>query len=123
MFTIIERVSFKEFTDGGAAVGTLDLAQKIPVGAWVARVLVADVVGFAGNVSAVLDVGTATDDDRYNATAGFNVFANVAALDGGTPSGTQVHTTEQTVRLTLTSDSDFTAVTAGACTVKIFYYY
>jgi hypothetical protein len=123
MFSIVERVTFNQFTDGGAAIGTLDLAQKIPAGAWVARVLVVDTVGFAGNVSAVLDVGTSTDDDRYNATAGFNVFANSAALDGGTPSGTQVHTAETTVRLTLTADSDFTAVSAGACTVKIFFYY
>lgn len=123
MGVIVERVTRAEFTDGGSAVGTLDLAQKIPAGAWVQRVLVTDVTGFAGNVSAVLDVGTATDDDRYNTASGINVFADAVALDGGAPSGTQVHTSEVTVRLTLTSDSDFTSVSAGAATVKIFYLY
>jgi hypothetical protein len=118
---ITQRVTRAQFTDGGGAVGTLTMDGSIPVGAFVERVIVTDVTGFAGNVSAVLDVGDGTDDDRYNAAAGFNVFADAVALDGGIPQGTQVHTAAKTPVLTLTASTDFTAVTAGAMTVKIFY--
>jgi hypothetical protein len=118
---VAQRVLYSQFTDGGAAVGTFAMSGQIPVGALVTRVVVTNVTGFTGNVSATLDVGDGTDDDRYNASAGLDVFTTVAALDGGIPQGTQVHIAAKTPTLTLTTNSDFTAVAAGAMTVKIFY--
>jgi hypothetical protein len=118
---VAQRVVIGDFTDGGGTTGTLVLDGVIPVGALVTRVVVSDVTGFTGDTSAVLMVGDGTDDDRYNASGDIDVFTTVAALDGGIPQGTQVHTTAKSVTLTVTSAANFTAVTAGAMTVKVFY--
>jgi hypothetical protein len=120
MNVLAQRVVLADFTDGGGTSGTLDLDGQIPAGAFVLRTVVEDVTGFAGDTSAALTVGDGTDADRYNATT-IDVFTTVAALDGGAPSGVQVHTAAKTPRLTVTSAADFTAVSAGAMTVKIFY--
>jgi hypothetical protein len=121
MGVLAQRVVIGDFTDGGGVTGTLVLDGVIPVGALVTRVVVSDVTGFTGDTSAVLMVGDGTDDDRYNAAADIDVFTTVAALDGGIPQGTQVHTTAKSVTLTVTSAANFTAVAAGAMTVKVFY--
>ena len=120
MHTIVQRVTYSQFTDGGAAVGTLTLDGTIPAGAYVLRTVVVNVTGFAGDTSAALTVGDGTTADRYN-TSTINVFADAAALDGGAVSGTAIHATAKTPKLTITSGSDWGAVTAGALTVKIFY--
>jgi hypothetical protein len=121
MGVLAQRVVIGDFTDGGGVTGTLVLDGVIPVGALVTRVVVSDVTGFTGDTSAVLMVGDGTDDDRYNASGDIDVFTTVAALDGGIPQGTQVHTTAKSVTLTVTSAANFTAVAAGAMTVKVFY--
>jgi hypothetical protein len=122
MGVVAQRVLFSDFTDGGGAAGALTMDGSIPVGAYVLRVVVTDVTGFTGDTSAVLMVGDGTDDDRYNAAADIDVFTTVAALDGGAPQGTAVHVAAKTPVLTLTSAANFTAVAAGAMTVKIFYF-
>lgn len=120
MGVAVARAVLADFTDGGAAVGTLTTTAKVPAGAFVLRTVVTGVTGFAGDTSAALTVGDGTDPDRYNATT-VDVFTTAVALDGGAPSGTQVHTTEKTVTLTITSGSDWGLVTTGALTVKVFY--
>lgn len=117
---ISQRVLRADFTDGGAAAGTLVLGNQIPVGAWVERVLLRNVTGFTGNTSAVIIVGDGTDHDRYN-TGTPSVFTTANAIDLGAPSGTQIHTAAASVTLTVTAASDFTAVTAGALTIDIYY--
>jgi hypothetical protein len=120
MNVIAQRVALADFTDGGGAAGTLDLDGEIPAGAFVLRTVVENVTGFAGDTSAALTVGDGTDADRYNATT-IDVFSDVVALDGGAPSGTQVHVTAKTPRLTVTSGADWGSVSAGAMTVNIYY--
>jgi hypothetical protein len=117
-----ETVSYDDFTDGGAAVGTLDLATTIPAGAVFLRSLVTGITGFAGDTSATLTIGDGTDVDRYN-TGTPSVFATAAAgVDMGAPSGTAWHTAAKTPKLTITSGSDWGAVNAGALTVTLFWY-
>lgn len=118
---IQERISYTDFTDGGGAAGTLNLTEKVPNRAWVLRTILTDVTGFTGDTSAVIIVGDGTDTDRYN-TGTPSVFTTAEALDLGAPSGTQVHVAEKTVTLTVTSGSDWGLVTAGAATVKIYYF-
>lgn len=120
MAVLSQRVSYTDFTDGGAAVGTLDLDRSIPAGAYVLRTVIHNVTGFAGNVSAALTVGDGTTVDRYN-TSTLDVFSTVAAIDGGAVSGTALHTAAKTPKLTITVNSDWGLVSAGALTVKIFY--
>jgi hypothetical protein len=117
---IRETVTVADFTDGTAAVGTVALAETLPIGAWVLRTVLRNVTGFTGNTSAVLTVGDGTDVDRYN-TGTPSVFTTATAIDMGAPSGTQIHATAATVTLTITAASDFTAVTAGTLTVSIYY--
>lgn len=119
MHILTQRVSFSDFTDGGGASGTLDLTEQIPVGAFVLRAVLRDVTGFTGNTSATMIIGDGTDGDRYNASTP-SVFTTAAAIDMGAPSGTQIHTAAATVRLTVTGNSDFGAIVAGAATVCIY---
>lgn len=120
MHVIQQRIELADFTDGGSTSGTLVLDEQIPVGAFVLRALLVDVTGFAGDTSATITVGDGTDADRYN-TGTPSVFTTAAAIDLGAPSGTQIHTAAKSVTLTVTSNSDFGAVTAGAATVRIYY--
>jgi hypothetical protein len=120
MGVAVVRANYADFTDGGAAVGTLASGVTIPAGAWVLRTVVTGVTGFTGDTSAALTIGDGTDADRYN-NATVDVFTTVVALDGGAPSGTQVHTTAKDITLTITSATDWGAVEAGDLTVKVFY--
>jgi hypothetical protein len=116
-----ETVSYTDFTDGGGAAGTYTMKQTIPAGAIVWKTIVQNVTGFAGDTSAALIVGDGTDTDRYM-TSTLNVFSDVVAIDGGAISGTAIHTTAKTPVLTVTSGSDWGAVTAGTMTVKIIFF-
>lgn len=116
-----QTVALADFTDGGAAVGTLVLNGSIPKGAFVERVTLVNVTGFAGDTSAALQVGDGSDANRYNATT-IDVFTTVGALDGGAPSGTQIHAAAvTTITLTITTAADWGSVTAGGFTIRILY--
>lgn len=119
--SIRQTVSYDEFTDGGAAIGTLDLDESIPVGAVVQQTLIDDVTGFAGDTSATIQVGDGTDVDRYS-TGTPSVFTTAAAIDAGVPSGTKFHSAAKTPKLTITTNADWTSVSAGALTITIFYF-
>ena len=117
-----QTVTRADFTDGGSTVGTKDLSVSIPAGAVFARALVTDITGFIGDTSAVLTVGDGTDVDRYN-TGTPSVFTTASAgADMGAPSGTLFHSGAKTPKLTVTSNADFTNVSAGQLTVTLFWY-
>lgn len=116
-----ETVSYTDFTDGGGAAGTYTSKLTIPAGALVYKTIIQNVTGFAGDTSAALIVGDGTDTDRYM-TSTLNVFGDVAAIDGGAVSGTAIHTAAKNVVLTITSGSDWGAVTAGTLTFKVIFF-
>lgn len=118
---ITETVARSAFTDGGSTSGTYALKTQVPAGAFVTRCFLVDVTGFTGDTSAVIIVGDGTDTDRYM-TGTPSVFSTVAALDLGVVSGTAIHTAAKTVTITVTSGSDFTLVTAGSLTIRLYYY-
>jgi len=118
--TLRQTVAYTDFTDGEAAVGTLDLDETIPVGAYVLACTVTGVTGFAGDTSCTLTVGDGSDVDRFN-TGTPSIFATAGAIDMGPLSGNEHVTTAVTVTLTATSGSDWGAVTAGAATISLFY--
>lgn len=120
LHVLTQTVKFSEFTDGGGTSGTFALTETIPVGAKVIGTTLVNVTGFTGDTSAVITVGDGTDVDRYN-TSTPSVFTTAAAIDGGAISGTAIHATAATVTLTVTSATDFTLVTAGQLTVRIYY--
>ena len=108
-----------DFTDGGAAAGTYQLKFELPVGFFVLATHIYDVTGFAGNTSAVLTVGDGSDGDRYNAGTP-SVFTTISRLDMGVPSGTRFLATANRPTLTITGNSDFTAINAGALSIRIY---
>jgi hypothetical protein len=118
---ITQTVDFDDFTDGGAAVGTLQMTGSIPAGAIFLYSKVLVPAGFAGNTSAALTIGDGSDVDRYN-TGTPSVFATAASgVQMGNPSGNRFHTAAIQPTLTVTANSDFTAVNAGQLVVTLFY--
>lgn len=117
-----ETVAYSAFTDGGSTSGTYDLTTgTIPAGAFVLGAYLTALTGFTGDTSAVLTVGDGTDVDRYN-TGTPSVFTTSATgLDLGVPSGAEYHAAAATVTLTVTSNADFTSVSAGSLTIRIAY--
>jgi hypothetical protein len=118
---ISKTVAYSAFTDGGSTTGTYVLTPTIPVGAYYYKTLLQDVTGFAGNVSATIQIGDGSDVDRYT-TGTPSVFTTDTSVDVGVPSGTAYHDAAATITITVTTNSDFTAVTAGSLTVKMFYF-
>lgn len=118
-----QTITRAEFTDGGSTLGTLALGVTIPAGAVFERCLVTDITGFTGDTSAVITVGDVGGDvDRYN-TGTPSVFTTAAAgCDMGAPSGTLWHTAAVVPDVHITSNADFTAVTAGQLTITLFWY-
>lgn len=117
---IEEHVSIGQFTDGGSAAGTYVLKSAIPAKAQVLGSVVTNVAAFTGNTTAALTIGDGSDPDRYN-TGTPSVFTAAAAIAAGVPSGVTAHTSAVFPTLTITSTSDFTAVTAGSLDVRIVY--
>jgi hypothetical protein len=121
LYKISETAGYAAFTDGGAAVGTYDLANDIPIGATFLYAAVTAVTGFAGDTSAALTIGDGTDVDRYNAST-IDVFTTAAnGVAAGAPSGVLYHDAAKTPKLTITTAADWGSVTAGSVTVELFY--
>lgn len=118
---LIETHIHSEFTDGGAAVGTLTMTGSVPVGAVLLGSKVIVNSGFVGDTSAVLTIGDGSDVDRYN-TSTMNIFATATTgVQTNVPSGSKLITTANQPVLTVTSGADFTNVSAGSITVAIYY--
>jgi hypothetical protein len=116
-----ETVTYDQFTDGGAAVGTFVTSMVIPAGATVLYSAIKAVVGFAGDTSATIQIGDGTTVARYS-TGTPSVFTTAAnGVSAGAVSGTAYHTAEKTVKLTITTATDWTAVSAGSVTVSVYY--
>lgn len=121
------RLDVNDMTDGGSTAGTLDLTPQLPAGSFVLGSTVNDVVGFAGDTTAVLIIGTSGTTNQF-CTSTFNVFATAAipaaVTTQNTPSGARGATAAVTVRVTVTTGSDFTLCktnAAGRATVSIWY--
>lgn len=115
-----EFVTRSQFTDSGSTAGTYQLKSAVPVGAYVLNTVLTELVGFTGDTSATITVGDGSDVDRYN-TGTPSVYTTANQLAMGVPSGTKEHTAAVFPTLTVTSNADFTSVTAGAFRIKIVY--
>ena len=116
---IEEYVQRSQFTDGGSTAGTYQLKSAIPIGAQVIVSLVTQLTGFTGDTSAVITVGDGSDVDRYN-TGTPSVFATISRLDLGVASGTRFIATANRPTITVTSGADFTSVSAGALSIRVY---
>ncbi len=117
-----ETVTYDEFTDGGATVGTYAITVgTIPAGATFLFAALTAITGFAGDTSAVLTIGDGTDVDRYNTGAPVVLSTLANGITVGAPSGVQYHDAAKTITLTVTTAADFSAVSAGSLTVEFYY--
>jgi len=117
-------VEYSDFTDGGGAAGTLNLRKKIPAGSFVIGSKVKVIEGFTGDTSCELDIGTASDADAFSLTT-HNIYTAadnlLEAADYGGSAGFNLVTSDTTVKLTATSNSDWSNVSAGKMEVDVFY--
>lgn len=120
---VTETLTAASLTDGTAAVGTKTLTATIPAGARFLFSTCTALVGFAGDVSAVITLGDGTDVDRYN-TGTPDMFTTAAAgVDLGVPSGTAFHSAAKAVVATVTSAADISPVIAGAGSVGLQFWF
>ena len=112
-------ILFSQFTDGGATAGTYTCQFTLPVDFFIEQIAIVNVTGFTGDTSAALTVGDGSDVDRLN-TGTPSVFTTIAGLDMGVPSGVRSIVTAFRPVLTVTSNADFTSVTAGQLDIKVF---
>jgi hypothetical protein len=117
-----QTVAYDAFTDGGGTAGTFVITEStIPVGATFIHSALTAITGFAGDTSAVITIGDGSDVDRYN-TGTPDVFSTVAAgIEVGIPSGIKYHATAGTITVTVTTNANFTAVSAGSLTLEFYY--
>lgn len=108
------------FTDGGSTSGTRVMAGVVPAGAILLGSKVTVNTTFIGDTSAALTIGDGSDTDRYN-TSTLDVFTATGLVQSGVPSGNKLITTANSPTLTVTSNADFTNVSAGSVTVSIYY--
>ena len=112
-------ILFSQFTDGGSTAGTYQVQFELPVGFFVERTQLANITGFAGDTSAAITVGDGSDVDRYN-TGTPSVFATLSRLDLGIASGTRFIATANRPTITVTSNADFTNVSAGGFDIRVY---
>lgn len=125
---VAQIVDYDDFTDGGSTAGTKVLQKQIPAGSLVIGSKVTVKEGFAGDTTAVMDIGDGSDADLFSYTT-HNVFTAArnlmegcdSAAAGNTGTGIVPISTDTSVTLTVTSGSDFTLVTAGKILVELFY--
>ena len=112
-------ILFSDFTDLTTAVGNYTCKFDLPVNFFIDRCILTDVTGFTGDTSATVQIGDGSDVDRLS-TGTPSVFATATIINVGLPSGTLPVTTAFKPVVTVTGASDFTGITAGALTVKIY---
>ncbi len=121
---ICQRITKSDFTDV-TTTGTKALNGTIPVGAYLEKVNVDEVVAFSGDTTATVTISggvdVITDVDGYM-TGTPSLFAVTGTAVVGVPSGVRTVTTAGAPVVVVTSTADFTNVNALAeMTVTCFY--
>lgn len=120
---ITQTIAYDDFTDNEDTTGYLDLDEQLPAGAvplaWKAVVS----TGFEGDTSCAIQVGVAGDLDRFSAVTDQSVFAagTVGASALGQSDVLDGIAAAQSIRITLTEDSDFGDVAAGEMVFSFYF--
>lgn len=119
-----QNLAIADFTDNTDATGYLEIDVDLPANAIVVGWKAVVSEGFAGDTTAVMQVGIAGDLDKYSGvtTTSCLAAATVGAL-GNTDNA--LATVAKTVRVTVTGGTDFgVIVTAanGAMIVSLYYF-
>lgn len=117
---VAQWVEYGDFTDGGAAVGTLTMKQTIPAGSFVIGTKVTVTEAFTGDTSAVMLVGKSSGEDEFSDGTSINIYT-VGIKGDEAENVLEFIAAAQSVYLHVTSATDFTLVTAGRMLVEVFY--
>jgi hypothetical protein len=98
---------------------TFDADNHIPEGAIALQTHLDITEAFAGDTTAVGTLGDGSDVDRYN--TGTPSFATAGRISAGAVSGTAYHSAGIAPKLTVTTATDASKLTAGSVTVTILY--
>jgi hypothetical protein len=117
-------LAIADFTDNANTTGYIDFDTDLPANAIVVGWKAVVSEGFAGDTTAVCQVGIAGDLDKYSGVTTPSVLAaaTVGAL-GNTDSAMVV--AAQTVRVTVTGGADFTSIVTnatGAMVISLYYF-
>jgi hypothetical protein len=114
-------IGFANFTDGGSTSGTYQARFELPVGFFVEYCQLVDLVGFSGDTTAAMIVGDGSDTDRYMAGTP-SVLTTTSRLHLGVPSGIRFIATANRPTITITGAADFTSISAGSFTIRVYGY-
>jgi hypothetical protein len=116
-----QKVDLADFTDNTDATGYVDLSTQLLAGAIPLGFKAVVHTAFIGNVSAAIQVGVAGDLDRFSSDTSQSVFTTGVIGAGAPADAADGMGVAQTVRVTVTGATDFTAITAGSMTVTVYY--
>ena len=124
---IAQLIKYSDFTDDGSnAVGDLIMNTQIPAGSFILGCKATVKTAFTGDTSAALIVGTSKDADDISGDSTLNVFTAarnlVAASFISSDAGLIAVSSAQTIYIGVTSDSDFSDVSAGLMLVEVYYF-
>jgi len=111
------------FTDDGGTSGHIDFTSQLPAGAIVVGFKAVVSAGFAGDTSAVIQIGVAGTLGKFSASVSQSVFA-AGTVGSGAPMDTCFNAVASTPRITVTGNADFTSiVTEGNGAMNVYLYY
>lgn len=115
-----QTVDRSDFTDNTDTTGYIDLPTALPKGANVVVHEHKVLTGYAGDTTAVYQLGVDGDLDRFSIVTTGSVFT-AGDIRGSQPAGNSYCDAATTVRLTVTGGSDFGDITTGRSQITIFY--
>lgn len=120
---ITKAVTSATMTDNTDTTGFIDFATSaLPIGAIPLASQFVVTTGFTGDTTAVWKMGISGDLDRYSALT-TNSCLTAITTSALVKNATAVQGTDaaRTPRLTVTGGADFTSISAGAGTAKLYY--
>lgn len=112
-----------DFTDDGGTSGHIDFSTQLPAGAIVLGWKAVVGAGFAGDTSAVIQIGVDGTLGKFSASVAQSVFA-AGTVGSGAPMDTCFNATASTPRVTVTGNADFSSiVTEGNGAMNVYLYY
>jgi len=121
--TLSQAIAVGDFTDNTNTTGYVDLSTQIPDNAMVLGWKFAGSGAFAGDTTAVMQVGVAGVLARFSADTAQSVFTAVT-VGSCSLAASSFTTAATTVRVTVTGNSDFGLIVtnaAGAGTITLYY--
>ena len=117
-----QALAFGSFTDNGNTTGYIDFSEFLPAGAMVLGWKSTVSAGFAGDTTAVMQVGVSGDVDAFSADTAQSCLAAgvIGSASLASTSATPI-ATASTPRVTVTGGADFGSISAGSMIVDVFY--